>query len=274
MLFLVSTPIGNLEDMTFRAIRVLKEVDLVACEDTRHSRKLLQHFGITTRLTSFYEHNERDKGEKLLAELKAGKKVALISDAGTPAISDPGYRLVRRCHAEGIEVSIVPGAQAAVSALAVSGLPTDRFAFEGFLPQKAGARRARLEELARETRTLVFYEAPHRLAASLKDLATLASEREVVVVRELTKLHEEICRGTAAELAHRWQQEKVRGEIVLLIGPAAEAGPEVDLETALRAALEAGEPIKAVSRELAKVYGMSGSEVYARALTLREGGGR
>lgn len=272
MLYLVATPIGNLEDMTFRAIRVLKEVDLIACEDTRHSRKLLQHYGITTRLTSFFEHNERDKGERLLDELRLGKDLALISDAGTPAISDPGYRLVRRCWELDILVSILPGAQAAVSSLAVSGLPTDRFAFEGFLPQRQKARRELLQGLSSETRTLIFYEAPHRLADSLQDLAAICPEREVVVVRELTKLHEEVCRGTALELAERWQAEKVRGEIVLLVGPAPESGPEVDLDTALQTALASGRPIKEFSRELARVYGLSGSEVYARALVLKEGG--
>jgi len=272
MLYLVATPIGNLEDMTFRAVRILKEVDLIACEDTRHSRKLLQHYGIDTRLTSFFEHNERDKGEMLLAELQQGKKLALISDAGTPAISDPGYRLVRRCWESDIPVSIVPGAQAAVSALAVSGLPTDRFAFEGFLPQRHKARRELLEGLGSETRALIFYEAPHRLLASLQDLAEICPQREVVVVRELTKLHEEVCRGTAGQLIERWQEEKVRGEIVLLLGPAPESGPEVDLDTALQAALETGRPIKEISRELAKVYGLSGSEIYARALVLKEGG--
>ncbi|PNU20051.1 16S rRNA (cytidine(1402)-2'-O)-methyltransferase [Geothermobacter hydrogeniphilus] len=270
MLYLVATPIGNLEDMTFRAVRVLKEVDLIACEDTRHSRKLLQHYGISTRLTSFFEHNERDKGEKLLVELRSGKDIALISDAGTPAISDPGYRLVRRCHEAGIGVSIVPGPQAAVSSLAVSGLPTDRFAFEGFLPARSGARRDRLTALLSEERTLVFYESPHRLAATLADLAGLCPQRDVVVVRELTKLHEEICRGSAGELAERWRTEKVRGEVVLLLAPAEPVEPELDLDSALRRELELDRPLKEVSRELAKVYGVSGSEVYARALAIRK----
>ncbi len=272
MLYLVATPIGNLEDMTLRAVRILREVDLIACEDTRHSRKLLEHFGITTPLTSFHEHNERDKGEKLLAELRSGRTLALISDAGTPAISDPGYRLVRRCHELGIAVSIVPGAQAAVSALAVSGLPTDRFAFEGFLPAKAAARRKRLRQLLPEERTLIFYEAPHRLAASLRDLAELCPERELVVVRELTKLHEEICRGTAAELAERWRREKARGEVVLLVAPGEGERPAADLPTAVRRELAAGRPVRAISRELAALYGVSGSEVYRLAQQLKDEG--
>lgn len=269
MLYLVATPIGNLEDISLRALRILKEVDLIACEDTRHSRKLLQHYGIGTALTSFFEHNERDKGERLLSALQAGQDIALISDAGTPAISDPGYRLVRRCHELGVKVSIIPGPQAAVSSLAVSGLPTDRFAFEGFLPSRAGARKELLSGLLQEERTLVFYESPHRLAASLDALAELCPEREVVVVRELTKLHEEICRGTALELRERWRDEKVRGEVVLLLAPAPEQEPEVSLETALSTALKSGRPIKELSRELAKVYGCSGSEVYALAVEMK-----
>lgn len=272
MLYLVATPIGNLEDMTFRAIRILREVDLIACEDTRHSRKLLDHFQISTPLTSFFEHNERDKGAQLLEKLKTGCSIALISDAGTPAISDPGYRLVRLCHQEGVPVTIVPGAQAAVSALAVSGLATDRFVFEGFLPARSGGRRERLVELAGERRTLVFYESPHRLAATLADLAAVFGEtREAVVVRELTKLHEEICRGPVGELARRWEGEKVRGEVVLLAAGAEEIAPQVDLETALRCRLEAGESLKQVSKELAREYGRSGSEVYQLGLAIKTG---
>ncbi|MBE0598163.1 MAG: 16S rRNA (cytidine(1402)-2'-O)-methyltransferase, partial [Desulfuromonadales bacterium] len=221
-LYLVATPIGNLEDITLRALRLLKEVDLVAAEDTRHSRKLFAHFGITTPLTSYFAHNEREKGEKLLATLREGKAVALISDAGTPAISDPGYLLVRRCREEGIAVTPIPGPSALIAALAASGLPTERFAFEGFLPPRSKPRREALLALAGETRTLLFYEAPHRLAATLADIGTeMGTEREVVVARELTKLHEEFFRGTAAEAARHFGQARVRGEIVLLVAPAA-----------------------------------------------------
>jgi len=198
-LYLVATPIGNLEDMTFRALRILREVDLVAAEDTRHSRKLFSHFGIATPLTSYFEHNEAQKGERLLDQLRAGKSVALISDAGTPAISDPGFLLVRRCRDEGIPVLAVPGPSAAVAALAVSGLPTERFAFEGFLPARSKARREALQQLWAEPRTTIFYEAPHRLLATLRDICEeMGAEREVAVARELTKLHEELFRGTAA----------------------------------------------------------------------------
>ncbi|GAB4558313.1 MAG: 16S rRNA (cytidine(1402)-2'-O)-methyltransferase [Geothermobacteraceae bacterium] len=270
MLYLVATPIGNLEDMTFRAVRILREVDLIACEDTRHSRKLLEHFGIATPLTSLHEHNERDKSASLVQQLRSGRDIALISDAGTPAISDPGYRLVRRCHEEGLAVTIIPGAQAAVSALAVSGLPTDRFVFEGFLPARQGARRKRLQEILPERRTLVLYEAPHRLAACLRDVAELAPERETVVVRELTKKFEEIVRGTADRLAERFATEPARGEVVLLLAPAAETGPALDLDDALRRGLAAGTSIRQLSRELAAVYRLSGSEIYARAQKLRD----
>ncbi|PLX80737.1 MAG: 16S rRNA (cytidine(1402)-2'-O)-methyltransferase [Desulfuromonas sp.] len=272
MLYLVATPIGNLEDMTFRAVRILKEVDLIACEDTRHSRKLLDHFQVSTPLTSFFEHNERDKGRQLLEKLKSGLSIALISDAGTPAISDPGYRLVRLCHEQAIPVTIIPGAQAAVSALAVSGLATDRFVFEGFLPAKRKGRCERLSDLANEPRTLVFYESPHRLAATLADVAEVFGvDRDVVVVRELTKLYEEICRGTAGDLVERWQDEKVRGEIVLLVAGAPEREPEVDLESAVRQALATGAAPKQISRELSKVYGLSGSDVYQVVLQVKQG---
>ncbi|NIQ94414.1 MAG: 16S rRNA (cytidine(1402)-2'-O)-methyltransferase, partial [Desulfuromonadales bacterium] len=191
------TPIGNLEDITMRAVRLLGEVDLIACEDTRHSGKLLSHFGISTPLLAYHEHNEAARSARLVENLRAGQSVALISDAGTPGISDPGYRLVRACRQEGIAVRSVPGPSALVAGLSVSGLSAARFAFEGFLPSKSHGRRRFLEEVAAEKRTLVFYEAPHRLAATLEDIVEIMGrQREVAVVRELTKLHEETVTGT------------------------------------------------------------------------------
>jgi 16S rRNA (cytidine1402-2'-O)-methyltransferase len=272
-LYIVATPIGNLEDITLRALRVLKEVDLVAAEDTRHSRKLFAHYGITTRLTSYFEHNEAGKGEKIVAELHGGKSVALISDAGTPAIADPGYLLVRRCREEGIPVTAVPGPSALVSALAVSGLPTDRFAFEGFLPAKSAARRQALRALQAERRTVLFYEAPHRLGAALRDLAEeLGGGREVAVARELTKIHEELFRGAAAEAAaHFGGEGKVRGEIVLLVAPAPEGKPAGTVREALmRLRRDSDLPMKEIVRLVAKEFGVPGNEVYREALRLKE----
>lgn len=270
-LYLVATPIGNLEDMTLRALRVLKEVDLVAAEDTRHSRKLFSHYGIGTPLTSYFAHNEAAKGERILAELRAGRSVALITDAGTPAISDPGFLLVRRCHEEGLPVSAVPGPSALIAALSMAGLPTERFAFEGFLPAKPAARRRTLRELCGEQRTLVFYEAPHRLPATLRDVRTeFGEERELAVVRELTKLHEELFRGTVAQACEHFR-DKVRGEIVLLIGPAPEQAPQESVREALRRwRAETDLPMREIVKRVAREHGLSGSEVYKESLALRD----
>jgi len=270
-LYLVATPIGNLEDLTLRALRILQEVDLVAAEDTRHSRKLFNHYGISTPLTSCFQHNEAAKGEQLVHTLQQGKNVALISDAGTPAISDPGCLLVQRCHEVGIPVTSVPGPSAVIAALAMAGLPTERFAFEGFLPAKTHARCQVLRSLQNESRTTVFYEAPHRLAATLQDvLAELGAERQVAVVRELTKIHEELFRGTVAQACEHFSG-KVRGEIVLLISPAQQSAPEESLRDALRRwRAETDLPMREIAKQVAKVYGLSGSEVYKESLALRE----
>jgi 16S rRNA (cytidine1402-2'-O)-methyltransferase len=217
-LYLVATPIGNLADITHRALQVLRDVDLIACEDTRHTRKLLQHYSIDTKTVSYHEHNEQQRTSELIELLKQGSSVAVVSDAGTPAISDPGFRLVRAAIETGINVVPVPGPSALVSALIAAGLPTDEFFFGGFLPPKSTARRARLSELRSVPGTLIFYEAPHRLAASLKDAYEILGEREAVIARELTKLHEEIRRGRLSELSkHYSTDERPRGEIVLLI---------------------------------------------------------
>ena len=216
-LYVVATPIGNLADITQRAIQILKDVELIACEDTRHTRKLLQHFGINTKTTSYHEHNENQRGDELLDLLKQGSDVAVVSDAGTPAISDPGFRLVRSAIENEITVVPVPGPSALITALVAAGLPTDEFFFAGFLPARASARQTRLRELASVPGTLIFYEAPHRLAATLKDAYETLGEREAVVARELTKLHEEVRRGRLSDLVEHYSQVEPRGEIVLLI---------------------------------------------------------
>lgn len=219
MLYLVPTPIGNLEDVTLRALRVLREADLVACEDTRTSGVLLAHYGIETPRTSYHDHNERQKAPELIARMQAGETVALVTDAGTPGISDPGFYLVRECLRAGLPVEALPGPTAFVPALVLSGLPTERFVFEGFLPPKKG-RQTRLRALAEEERTLVLYESPHRLVRTLGQLAEhLGPERPAAVARELTKKFEEVARGSLAELAADFgARPKVRGEIVLVVG--------------------------------------------------------
>jgi len=221
MLYLVPTPLGNLEDITRRALRILAEADVVACEDTRTSGVLLQHYGIDTPKTSFHAHNEHGKVGSLVRRMLDGETVALITDAGTPGISDPGYLLVREAITAGITVVPLPGATAFVPALVASGLPTDRFVFEGFLPQKKG-RQTRLRELASEARTIVIYESPHRVARLLRELEEhLGSDRPAAVARELTKIHEEIARGTLGELAADFEaRERVRGEIVVVVAGA------------------------------------------------------
>jgi 16S rRNA (cytidine1402-2'-O)-methyltransferase len=274
-LYLVATPIGNLEDLTFRALRILQEVDLVAAEDTRHSRKLFNHYGISTPLTSYFAHNEAQKGERLLTELRAGKSVALISDAGTPAISDPGFLLVRRCRDEGIAVLAVPGPSAVVAALAISGLPTERFAFEGFLPARSKARREALRQLRTEPRTTIFYEAPHRLPATLREICEeLGAERDVAVARELTKLHEELFRGPAKAAVEHFGAGRVRGEIVLLVAPAAAGAAEPatavsTVEASLRKLRGEGLPLRQAVKQVAKEFGLPGDEVYRRALAMK-----
>ena len=218
-LYLVATPIGNLADITHRALQILKDVEVIACEDTRHTRKLLQHYGITTKTISYHEHNEQERATHLIDLLQQGNSIAVVSDAGTPSISDPGFRLVRAAIENEIPVVPVPGPSALISALIAAGLPTDEFFFAGFLPSRPNARRARLTELQSVPGTLIFYEAPHRLAATLKDAYEVLGERDAVVARELTKVHEEIRRGRLSELSADYADRKndIRGEIVLLI---------------------------------------------------------
>ncbi len=265
-LYIVATPIGNLEDITLRALRVLRQADIIACEDTRQTQKLLNHFGISTRKVSYHQHNESGRADELVALLREGGRVALVSDAGMPGISDPGGTLVAAALAAGARVWPVPGANAALSALVASGLPTDAFLYLGFLPARGGERRTLLEGLRMEHRTMVFYESPHRIADSLADVGiTLGPARKIVLARELTKLHEEFLRGTAAEvLAALRAREVVRGEMVLLL-PLTE---EIVAATAsVRAAVEAlmaGEGLseKDALKRVARERGMGKSEAY------------
>lgn len=270
-LFIVATPIGNLEDITQRALRVLREVDLIACEDTRHTQKLLNHFGIDTKTISYHEHNERERAEELCELLASGKSVALVSDAGTPLINDPGYRIVAAAIERDISVVPVPGAVAFIAALAASGLPTDEFFFGGFLPARATARRAKLEELRSIPATLVFYEAPHRIAATLKDATEVLGNRRGAIARELTKLHEEFIRGTLNELVQRFSHAgPARGEMVLLIsGEAPETSPPGPEQTSTerlvervneleREGLNSKDALKTAAREL----GIKRAEAY------------
>lgn len=271
-LFLVATPIGNLEDVTARAVRILREVDLVAAEDTRRTGRLLQHLGITKPLRSYYDAVERERAPALVRELLAGKRVALVSDAGTPGIADPGYRLVTAAIAAGVTVVPIPGPSAIAAFLPVSGLPTDRFVFEGFLPARGGERRRRLQALAEERRTLVFYESGRRLAAALDDLATIFGPRPAAIGRELTKLHEEIVRDDLAALAARYAGTTVPGEIVLAVGGAPATASAVvvreDLDDEIRRRRAAGETVRDLSEAIAQARGMNRRAVYRLALTL------
>ena len=226
MLYIVATPIGNLGDITFRAIEVLKQVDVIACEDTRHTKILLSHYGIQKTLISYFEHNKEKKARYILRLLDDGKNVALVSDAGTPGISDPGYRVIRDAIDNEVNVISIPGANAALAALAVSGMPTDRFAFEGFLPNKTTARKKKLSEFAKKKSTIICYESPHRLLASLEDMGEVLGDAELVVAREITKKFEEIKRGNASDLLAYFKQKKVRGEFVVIINPAIKRAKE------------------------------------------------
>lgn len=274
VLYIVATPIGNLGDISRRAIEVLQQVDSIAAEDTRHSRKLLAHFGITTPLSSLHDHNERAVSARLLERLRAGESIALISDAGTPLISDPGFYLVREARAAGFRVVPVPGASALISALSVAGLPTDRFVFEGFLPPRQAARLARLKALRSEPRTLVFYESGHRILACLEDMqAVFGPEREAVIARELTKAFETVRAGSLAQLAH-WvaaDTDQQRGEFVLVVkGGEAPAGDTLtpDAERLLALLLEEL-PLKQATKLAARITGINKRLLYDLAVTLK-----
>jgi len=263
ILYVVSTPIGNLEDITMRAVRILKEVALIACEDTRQTRKLLDHYGIATKAISYHDHNEQPRSAELVERLQAGESIALVSDAGTPLISDPGYRLVTAAIAAGIPVVPIPGASAALGALAAAGLATDAFRFCGFLPPKSGQRRKVLEAVRGEDCTLIFYEAPHRILEALADVEAVYGSRPVVVARELTKLHEEFLRGSAAEVrAALASRAAVKGEITLLISKGADEVPSLPIEEAVEALEQQGVPRMDAIKQVARERGLSKRDVY------------
>ena len=273
-LYVVATPIGNLGDITIRALETLAACDVLACEDTRVTRRLLDRYGIRAKPVAYHEHNADPAGPKLLAELKQGRTVALVSDAGTPLVSDPGFRLVQSARDEGVRVVPIPGASATLAALAASGLPSDDFRFIGFLPAKEAARRARLAGLAHEPSTLIAFESPNRLAASLATIAdVLGPDRPVSVARELTKRFETILTGEAREIRDRFATGTVKGEIVLLIAPApddrAEWTPE-KTDALLRDLLETM-PVSRAAREAASATGLPKSDLYARLLELKDG---
>ncbi|TAK02129.1 MAG: 16S rRNA (cytidine(1402)-2'-O)-methyltransferase [Candidatus Manganitrophaceae bacterium] len=217
-LYVVSTPIGNLEDITLRALRILKEVSIIAAEDTRHTQKLLSHFDIHTTLTSYHDFNKEEKTPVLLSKMAEGASIAIVSDAGTPTLSDPGFYLIREAIRAGLPVSPIPGPAAALAALSVSGLPPDRFVFEGFLPKKKGARARRLEQLKPDPRTLIFYESPFRIVGLLEEIKTILGDRPVVVAREITKMFEEFIRGSVTEVLEKIGKKTVKGEITLVVG--------------------------------------------------------
>ena len=268
-LYIVATPIGNLEDITLRALRVLRQADLIACEDTRHTQKLLNHFGITTPTQSYHEHNEARRAQDLVERIAGGGSVALVSDAGMPGISDPGAHVIQAAVARRLKVVAIPGPSALVTALVTSGLPTERFHFVGFLPARSGERRNMLEELANVTDTLIFYEAPHRIGEMLLDLEDqFGSDRQVVIARELTKVHEEFLRGTAAELAKELaKRATTKGEITVVVSGKSESQPmegsKADLVERIRElmvsqSLEERDALKRAARE----FGLSKSETY------------
>ena len=272
VLYVVATPIGNLGDISARALQVLREVALIAAEDTRHSRQLLQHFGISTPLLSLHEHNEQSRIPQLLSHLSQGKSLALISDAGTPLLSDPGFQLLRSLREQGLRAVPIPGPSSLLAALSVAGLPTDRFVFEGFLPAKAGARRHRLEFLAPEERTLAFFESSHRIQASLRDMAEVfGADRRAVIARELTKVFEEIHGATLAELCD-WLaavEHRCRGEFVILVqGAPPAAAPELEPRRLLAALLEAL-PIKRAVAVAARLTDIKKNRLYDLALEIQ-----
>jgi 16S rRNA (cytidine1402-2'-O)-methyltransferase len=280
-LYVVSTPIGNLEDISLRALRVLNEADVIACEDTRQTMKLLTHFDISKRLVSYHEHNEITRAPEIVIELEQGAKVALVSDAGTPAISDPGYRLVSLCVRHGIRVVPVPGASALVAALAASGMPIEEFMFAGFLPSRPTERRKALRAVAAETRTLVLYEAPHRLLDTLEDALEILGNRPAVIAREVTKVYEEFIRGHIEDLVAAARKKAPRGEITLLIGPpdgraqhAAEGTNPLNAAPLARHVeeimKERGVDRKAALKQAARERGLTRREAYKQLLITRD----
>jgi len=274
-LYIVATPIGNLKDISFRALQVLREVHLIAAEDTRHTRKLLNHYGIHTPLTSYFEHNKRTKGEYIISVLKQGKSVALVSDAGMPGISDPGEDIVQEAIAGGIRIYPVPGPSASITALVISGLPTGRFVFEGFLPREKKDRRLRLNILSKEPRTMIFYESPFRLTETLRELVKDFGDRRAAVSREITKKFEETKRGMLSELAGFFQDNPPKGEIVLVVEGAPEEKAEVPEDDQLREEVQqlvcTGMPKKEAVKEVARRHRIPKSSVYKLSLKDHKG---
>jgi 16S rRNA (cytidine1402-2'-O)-methyltransferase len=274
-LYLVATPIGNLHDMTFRAVEVLRTVDIIACEDTRHSIKLLNHFRISNKLVSYHEHNEQERSDELIDKILVGSSVALISDAGTPAISDPGHVIVRAAVDAGISVVPIPGSAAFVAAVIASGLPIDSMFFGGFLPSKKGDRRRRLDEIANVPATLVLYESPHRIEKSLLDCLEILGDRRAVIARELTKLHEEFLRGSLSELIERLRHSPLKGEIVLVIDRASKqtVSEEIALSVSELVTKFESEGVdrKTAIKKAAKERGLSKSEAYRELERQKEG---
>lgn len=276
-LYLVATPIGNLEDITFRAVRTLKEVDLIACEDTRHTQRLLTHYSIKTPTISYHEHNELTRAPELVLQLEEGSHIALVSDAGMPVISDPGYRLVHLAVRHNIPVVPIPGASALVAALSAAGLPVDKFRFFGFLPSRKSERRKALEEVKGSTKTLVFYEAPQRLLDMLDDVREILGNPPVVVAREVTKLHEEFCRGAAAEVLAQLKRKRVKGEITVLAAPQlanSSAAPSQHSirEEITRAMSAEGLDERAALKSVARQRGVSRSDAYRQWQAEKRGG--
>lgn len=272
-LYLVATPIGNLRDMTDRARETLASVDVVAAEDTRRTGRLLKHFGIDAPLVSFFEGNEAKRTAELVAALGRGEDVAVVSDAGTPAVSDPGHRLVAACLDAGIDVRAVPGPSAVIAALVVSGLPTDRFVFEGFVPRKSGERRVRLESLAHDPRTVVLFESPLRVATLLRDALVVLGDRRVAVVRELTKRHEEVIRGRIAEVLASIGDHDLKGEVVVVLEGASEPPeppPTPELAAEAMVLVAAGTKRRTAAAQVAGRYGVSANEVYRAMLADRD----
>lgn len=271
-LYVVATPIGNLEDLTLRALRVLKEADLIAAEDTRHTRKLLAHYGIATPLTSYYDQIEVSKAPALIAQLQAGRTIALVCDAGTPGIADPGYRLVKGAAEAGIPVVPIPGASMLTALLSIGGLPTDRFVFEGFLPAKKSQRQKTLQRLKPEERTLVLFESPHRLVDMLTDLEQICGDRQVVIGRELTKMFEEVLRGTVSAVRALLQGREIKGEIALLVAGrsvADEAEEEPPLAEEIRLLEAEGLSLKEIAQVVSERRGIPKREVYALGVRLK-----
>ena len=268
VLYVVSTPIGNLEDITLRALRVLKEVHTIAAEDTRHTRKLLSHYGISAKLTSYFEHNEIKKAGAILKIIEGGADVALVSDAGTPGISDPGYRLVSMARKAGVQVQSVPGPSAFTSALSVSGFPIDSFTFKGFLPQAGGKRKSLLKELSGTGKTFVMYESSQRILKTLKDISELLPEAEVAISREITKINEEFLKGSALSLLTSIGDRRLKGEIVLIIRAPHLEHSEEEARSELKRLLSEGLSISEASKATAKKFGVKKGDLYNEALSI------